>query len=321
MFSQFSNLRFRVRELTFALARLEQRLAAEHALKVEQLKVQQTLVVSQMQIYYAQMHAQQQQYAAAMQAAAGAQANPSSSKTLAQQSYAPYSPTSPPAAVETSPYMKSSTSTHLHPCPPVVPQHPAYGLSPRSSASPPPASESLKRSRACSTVSSHSTSSTSMSSASAYTHQTHPIQQAQVAVEPATKKPRRSSGKPSHDDVMAALRLKCERNQAVNGWASQQRQQVAAPPVAQAPVANKKRSIAPRTSPADTASSMQPPVGRPVSRSPPLRYTAAVARAPEPVKAEPVEIAAAPTPSHNVGHSSSFRMLLNASEAIAAGAA
>jgi hypothetical protein len=299
------------------LGAVEQRLAAEHALRVEQLRVQQTLVVSQVQMYYAQLQAQQQQLAAA--ALANAQANSSTSKPLA--SYAPYSPTSPPA--ETSPYLKAGNSSHLQPCPNasshvVPPNHPAYGLSPRSSTSPPPTGESLKRSRACSTVSSNSATSTTLSSSSAYTHQLHPIQQSQVAAtEPAAKKTRRAPGKPTHDDVMAALRLKCERNQAVNGWATQQRQQVLASPAA---VSSKKRPLAPREPSAEAT--MQPPASRPASRSPPLRHTAQVARVPEVVKSEPVEgTNEDATPAHNVGHSSSFRMLLNASEAIAAGAA
>ncbi|KAK4046501.1 hypothetical protein OIV83_006027 [Microbotryomycetes sp. JL201] len=209
----------------------DERLAADAALKAEQLKVQHTLVLSQ--IYYAQQ---------------------------AQQHYAapPYSPTSPPA--------DHSPLSPYHTYPP----RPSVG----SDVSTPP--ESLKRSRAPSDASS-SRSESSDSSA---------------------KKLKRSAsatsgaGKPSREDVMAALRNKCQRN--VHHAQHQQQ-------ALQKNVPAETATIAPRSGHTIKGEHAMPPPATRKSQSPPARHSAMLAQA------------ARASPTSNVDDKSpSLKMLLNA---------
>ncbi|KAM0792925.1 hypothetical protein ACM66B_002684 [Microbotryomycetes sp. NB124-2] len=220
----------------------DERLAADAALKAEQLKVQHTLVLSQ--IYYAQQAAQQH-YAAATQSPL-------------------YSPISPPA-------------DHA----PLSP----YGMyAPRSSigsdvSSPP---ESLKRSRAPSDASS------SRSDAS------DPV--AKKVKRSASATPGAGAGRPTHEQVMAALRNKCQRN--VDQQAQEQQQQKLSV------VANVTVPIAPQpaSQQGKDVSAMPPPATRRASKSqsPPARHSALLAQSAR-SRAESEE-----------GKAPSLKMLLNA---------
>ncbi|KAK4048052.1 hypothetical protein OIO90_005953 [Microbotryomycetes sp. JL221] len=229
----------------------DERLAADAALKAEQLKVQHTLVLSQ--IYYAQQA--QQQYAA---------------------SCAPYSPTSPPV-------------DH-------APLSPFHLIAPRSSfgsdvSSPP---ESLKRSRAPSDASS-SRSETSDVGAKRIKRSAS-----------ATSATYTNATKPTHEQVMAALRSKCERNaaskhNASNANTAQQQSQQRTVRAAEAP------RLSPPTLPRimETPASMAPPSSRSTkSASPPARHSALLAQSSR---------LPAPAPSASDDQKSpSLKMLLNA---------
>lgn len=234
-----------------------QRLAADAMLKVEQLKVQHTLVLSQ--VYYAQVQAQAQSFAG----------------------YAPYSPTSPPSENgQVSPYpsQQPGPNSHLHPCPPMN-GHPGFQDRRGSSYSPPPPgqqafgmnAETAKRARASSSVSNSSTRSTTSTVFSL--KEEDGVPSAKKARKSGPLAPVAPLGKPSHEDVMAALRYKCERNQAqagaptpvftAGGWSSMHKPAAAA---------GSKRPLAPRPSPPPaTTSNMPPPAARMTSKSPPLR--------------------------------------------------
>ncbi|ORY90813.1 hypothetical protein BCR35DRAFT_299401 [Leucosporidium creatinivorum] len=288
----------------------DERLAADAILKAEQLKVQHTLVLSQ--VYYAQVQ-QQAAYAA---------------------SYAPYSPTSPPS--ESSPTSPYASQSHLHPCPPNMNGRPPCADRRGSSYSPPPHpfgvganAETAKRARAASSVSTSSAGSSVRN------------MKEEDSSGPATKKARRTSnGKPSHEDVMAALRSKCEHNQrqsapagapTPHGWSS-----VPHPPPQQqrttpSPSLNAKRPLAPRPpSPASSStanhfSTMPPPptVGRMTSRSPPLRHSAFFAPRPAPTTTTSAKLGAETSATRSTSPeeeraADSLKMLFDAGAAVEA---
>lgn len=270
--------------------------------------MQHTLVLSQ--VYYAQ---QAQAYAS---------------------SYAPYSPTSPPSSAapsesgRLSPFASQPHSNpHLHPVPPMHARHPLDIRRESDSNSPPPiafkaSAETAKRSRASSSASSRSTTSTVVA-----------IKEEEEHDGPAPKKARKSA-KPSHEEVMAALRTRCERNQsqaAASAWTSNM-------PSSQTNAMSStthKRAIAPRPSPSASASIVMPPPsssssssasgGRMNSRSPPARHSAYFSPRPAPPSAAPsapvAPLSRTASPEEERRAAGSLAMLLNAGAALEASSA
>ncbi|SCV72391.1 BQ2448_3928 [Microbotryum intermedium] len=212
-----------LKALLHAKAKEDERLAALDLLRVEQLRAANTLAMHQAWWMQAQLQQQQTAYAAAAAAAAAA----AQAKKSPASSFTPVTP--PLSGVEAPASWQQLASRRLSPVPP-------YSLLPATlsvsgpsregsiSAQAGPSSEaSFKRARAASTAS--SSSSRSSTSSSSTTSISSVEEDDASSTSPASKKVKHGNTpvvkvvaasaqakKASHEEVMQALRAKCERN-------------------------------------------------------------------------------------------------------------
>ncbi|SGY70024.1 BQ5605_C004g03092 [Microbotryum silenes-dioicae] len=295
-----------LKALLHAKAKEDERLAALDLLRVEQLRAAHTLAMHQAWWMQAQM---QQQSAFAAAAAAAAQGKKSPAST--------FTPVTPPlSGVEAPASWQQLSSRRLSPVPP-------YSLYPATvcasagscregsvSAQAGPSSEPIcKRARAASTASSSSSRSRTSSSS---TTSISSVEEDDVALTgPASKKTRRNAPvvkasavsapakKISHEEVMQALRAKCERNLSASK-------------------ANRPRALAPRPLKPSAVTVLPSVLTAPVSPKTipmsPVRTTATIAReikSPSP----PLRQSAVFTPADEQIAAGSLRMLIHAANA------